>query len=121
MARTIDTCLRRMSRFGPWLVAAPALLLALPLNAGRALAHAHYDHSTPAIGAVLGAPPARVDIWTDQEMAKAGTANSITVTNAAGQPVQSGAATLDDTDRTHLFVAMQPNLPAGRYVVSFTT
>lgn len=97
------------------------LLLASLAVPAAALAHAHYDHSTPAIGAVLQTAPARVDIYTDQELAKAGTANSIAVTNAAGQRVDSGPTAVDDADRTHMAVSLQPNLPAGRYIVSFTT
>ncbi len=98
-----------------------ALMLALLAAPAAALAHAHYDHSTPAIGEVLQTAPARVDIYTDQEMAKRGDANSIAVTNAAGQRVDSGAATVDDADRRHLWVALRPGLPPGRYVVGFTT
>jgi methionine-rich copper-binding protein CopC len=93
-------------------------MLAVP---AAALAHAHYDHSTPAIGEVVPSAPERVDIYTNQEMAKTGNANSIAVTNAAGQRVDSGATIVDDADRRHFWVALQPDLPPGRYVVSFTT
>jgi methionine-rich copper-binding protein CopC len=84
-------------------------------------AHAHYDHSSPAIGEVVPNPPPRVDIYTDQDMAKVGNANAITVTNAAEQRVDTGPTTVDDADRRHFWVALQPNLSPGRYVVSFTT
>src|SRR5581483_3713163 len=97
------------------------LLLAVLGGPAAALAHAHYDHSTPAIGEVVQTAPARVEIFTDQEMAKSGNANSIAVTNADGQRVGSGVTTVDDADRRHFWVALQPGLPPGRYVVSFTT
>jgi len=86
-----------------------------------AFAHAHYDHSTPAIGAVLQTPPTRVDIYTDSDMAKITGKNVIEVTNSAGQRVDDGNTVLDDADRRHLYVQLQPNLPPGRYVVSFQT
>src|SRR5205823_2244347 len=39
--------------------------------------------------------------------------------NSNGQVVSTGATTVDDANRRHFFVALQPSLPAGRYVVSF--
>jgi methionine-rich copper-binding protein CopC len=84
-------------------------------------AHAHYDHSTPGIGEVVQAAPARVDIYTDQDMAKVGNANTISVTNTSGQQVTTGATTVDDADRRHFWVGLQPDLQAGRYVVAFST
>jgi methionine-rich copper-binding protein CopC len=100
--------------------AAPALL-ALFAGLTAALAHAHYDHSTPAIGQVMGAAPTRVDIYTDTAMAPSPDKNTISVVNGAGQDVQTGNTVLDDADRRHLSVGLQPNLASGRYVVSFTT
>jgi methionine-rich copper-binding protein CopC len=96
-------------------------VLAALLCCATAFAHAHYDHSTPAIGEVLPTPPARVDIYTDSDMAKIAGKNVIEVTNSAGQRVDDGNTILDDADRRHLYVQLQPSLPPGRYVVSFQT
>jgi copper resistance protein C len=88
---------------------------------GRAFAHAHYDHSTPSIGQVLAAAPQRIDIYTDSEMRKLADANHISVTAADGSAVDDGITVLDDANRQHFSVGLQPNLPEGRYVVSFKT
>jgi methionine-rich copper-binding protein CopC len=110
------------SRAAAALALAAALLLCAGLAGVRsALAHAHYKNSVPAIGAVVPAPPARVDIYTDQELAKIAGADTIAVTDAAGQRVDTGPTTVDDADRTHFWVLLQPGLASGRFVVSFTT
>lgn len=82
-------------------------------------AHARYDHSTPAQGAVVPTAPARVDIYTAQDMAKISAVTSITVANDQRQKVDTGDTTVDDANRRHFSVGLQPNLPPGRYVVSF--
>lgn len=120
MTRQIPVSARGLGRFA----AACAALTALVISVSAALAHARYDHSTPAQGSVVPAAPARVDIFTAQEMQKQAGADEITVerndtANSGGQVVSTGATTVDDNDRKHFFVALQPNLPAGRYVVSF--
>ncbi|MGI8550361.1 MAG: copper resistance CopC family protein [Dehalococcoidia bacterium] len=108
----------RMTRF----LLLPALVSVLSLlHAAVALAHAHYDHSTPGIGQVMPAAPSRVDIYTDSEMRKIAGANLITVSGVDGNQVDDGNTTVDDADRQHFFVALKPNLPAGRYVVAFQT
>ncbi len=115
----------RLSGHGPGrLVALCAALVAVVLSAPAALAHARYDHSTPAQGQVVQTAPAQVDIYTAQDMKKQAGADEITVerndsANSGGQVVSTGATTVDDNNRRHFFVALQPNLPAGRYVVSF--
>jgi methionine-rich copper-binding protein CopC len=91
------------------------------ITVGAALAHAHYDHSTPSIGQVLAASPQRVDIYTDSEMRKAAGANDIAVTAADGSRVDDGNTVVDDANRQHFSIGLRPNLPAGRYVVAFKT
>jgi methionine-rich copper-binding protein CopC len=104
----------------------PAALAALAALAivVVAWAHAAYDHSTPGQGEVVPASPARVDIFTVQDMQKVQGAEEITVerndnANSGGQRVDAGDTTVDDANRKHFSVGLQPNLPAGRYVVSF--
>jgi methionine-rich copper-binding protein CopC len=103
--------------------AALATLAALAVVA-IAWAHAAYDHSTPGQGEVVPASPARVDIYTVQDMTKVQGDEEITVerndnANSGGQRVDTGDTTVDDANRKHFSVGLQPNLPAGRYVVSF--
>jgi methionine-rich copper-binding protein CopC len=86
-----------------------------------AFAHAHYDHSTPAIGQVLATAPARIEIYTDSEMRKTAGGNVIMVTAADGSRVDDGDTVVDDANRQHFSVGLQPNLSNGRYVVSFKT
>lgn len=104
---------------GGLLLALTALLLA----ATAAFAHARYDHSTPAQGQVLPTSPASVDIYTEQDMQKEAGAYGITVfRNDSGTPgaeVDTGTTVMDDANRRHFSVALQPNLPPGRYLVSF--
>lgn len=108
-----------------FIIPTPALLLLsavlLLCSPATALAHAHYDHSTPSIGQVLATAPSRVDIYTDSEMRKVAGANVITVTAADGSHVDDGTTILDDTNRQHFSVGLNPNITAGRYVVSFQT
>lgn len=120
MTRQIPVSPRGLGRFA----AVCAALAAAVLSTSIVLAHARYDHSTPAQGGVVPSAPAQVDIYTAQEMQKQAGADEITVerndtANSGGQAVSTGATTVDDNDRKHFFVALQPNLPAGRYVVSF--
>ena len=101
------------------------LLVALCALLGVAvtMAHSRYDHSTPGQGEVVQASPPRVDIYTVQEMAKQQGAYSITVerndNGTPGQRVDTANTVIDDANRKHFSVGLQPNLPPGRYVVSF--
>jgi methionine-rich copper-binding protein CopC len=92
-------------------------------SAAVALAHAAYEQSTPAQGQVVQTSPARVDIYTAQDMRKAQGAYAIQVQRdddgRAEQQVDTADTTIDDSNRKHFSVGLQPNLPAGRYLVSF--
>ena len=98
-----------------------AALLALAL-AGAALAaasveaHAGYERSEPADGAVLAASPPRVEVWFSQELRRASGLPTLEVVNFGGD-VLSDPAVLDDDDRTHVYAALPPSLPNGRYTV----
>ncbi len=102
-----------------------AVLLALAL-AGAALAaasveaHAGYERSEPADGAVLAESPPRVDVWFSQELRRAGGLPTLEVVNFAGD-VLSDPSVLDDDDRTHVYAALPPSLPNGRYTVIWHT
>ena len=98
-----------------------AALLALAL-AGAALAavsveaHAGYERSEPPDGAVLAASPPRVEVWFSQELRRAGGLPTLEVVNFGGD-VLSDPAVLDDDDRTHVYAALPPSLPNGRYTI----
>jgi copper transport protein len=109
-------------RYVSALIAAAALLVAYVwmLAPSSVLAHAAYESSTPADGEVLAESPERVEAFFSQEMARSGGLPTLIVVNEAGDQVDLGA-TLDDEDRTHLFVELAPELPDGRYPVIWHT
>jgi methionine-rich copper-binding protein CopC len=63
----------------------PLLIL---LAAGEASAHAMLDHAEPRVGNKVATPPQQVTLWFTQKLEAA--FSTITVTNAAGQRVDSG-------------------------------
>jgi len=89
------------------------------LTVSGAVAHARLKESTPAKGEVLSASPAQVSITFTQDVQKVSGTYGIDVTDEAGTDVTTGAAVIDDADRTLMTVGLQPNLPPGRYVVRY--
>jgi copper resistance protein C len=63
----------------------PLLLL---LAAGEATAHAFLDHAEPRVGNTVATAPREVTLWFTQKLEPA--FSTITVTNAAGQRVDTG-------------------------------
>ena len=80
-------------------------------------AHSGFERSEPAQGQLLPEPPARVDIWFSQEVLKQEGANFVRVFDGDGAQVSDGDGTVDDDDRTHVYSALPPDLPDGRYIV----
>lgn len=80
-------------------------------------AHAEYERSEPAADAVLPAAPAEVHIWFSQELFRRSGANVIEVSGPDGSRVDRGETRIDDDDRSHVMVSLQPELPAGLYTV----
>src|SRR5262245_8193693 len=66
----------------------PAIPLLLLFASGEATAHAFLDHAEPRVGNTVAAPPGQVTLWFTQKLEPA--FSSITVTNAAGQRVDTG-------------------------------
>jgi methionine-rich copper-binding protein CopC len=64
--------------------------LLLTLANGAAQAHAFLDHAEPRVGNKVGSPPHEVTLWFTQKLEPA--FSSVTVTNAAGERVDSGKA-----------------------------
>ena len=62
--------------------------LVLMLAAGEANAHAFLDHAEPRVGNKVATAPHEVTLWFTQKLEPA--FSSITVTNAAGQRVDTG-------------------------------
>ena len=67
------------------LLASTALVALTPLAAS---AHALLDHAEPRVGNKVASPPAQVTLWFTQKLEPA--FSSITVTNAAGERVDTG-------------------------------
>jgi methionine-rich copper-binding protein CopC len=89
--------------------------------ASIARAHAAYVRSEPGAGAVVAVPPAQVEIWFSQDMFRRQGENWIRVTGPGGEAVHAGDAVIDDDDRRHLTVPLQPGLPPGEYTVAWRT
>ena len=62
--------------------------LLLVLATGAAQAHAFLDHAEPRVGNKVARPPREVTLWFTQKLEPA--FSSVTVTNAAGERVDSG-------------------------------
>lgn len=74
-------------RYASLISIAPLLLL---LAAGEASAHAELDRAEPRVGNKVASPPRAVTLWFTQKLEPA--FSSITVTNAAGERVDTGKA-----------------------------
>lgn len=99
------------------IVAATAAALA---SVSGAQAHARLKESTPAKGGVVSTPPSEVSITFTNEVQRIAGTYDIVVENDAGQSFTAGPATIAEGDRSVMSVPLQPNLPPGRYVVTYT-
>ena len=81
----------------------PALVLIIPLLlllvAGEASAHAFLDHAEPRVGNKVAAAPREVTLWFTQKLEAA--FSTVTVTNAAGQRVDTGIRLAHERPRWH--------------------
>ena len=68
----------------------PLLLL---IATGQASAHAMLDHAEPRVGNKVATPPREVTLWFTQKLEPA--FSTITVTDPAGQRVDTGKASVD--------------------------
>jgi methionine-rich copper-binding protein CopC len=64
--------------------------LLLLFATGAASAHAFLDHAEPRVGNKVATPPREVTLWFTQKLEPA--FSTLTVTNAAGQRVDTGKA-----------------------------
>lgn len=88
-------------------------LLLLMLATGAAQAHAFLDHAEPRVGNKVGNPPHEVTLWFTQKLEPA--FSSVTVTNAAGQRVDSGKARVSGNQMS---VSLRPG-GTGTYHVNW--
>src|SRR3979490_1668314 len=87
-----------------------ALLL---LVTGKANAHAFLDHAEPRVGNKVTTAPRQVTVWLTQNLEAA--FSTFTVTNAAGQRVDTGKARVSGSEMS---VSLRPG-GAGTYHVSW--
>ncbi|OGO52447.1 MAG: hypothetical protein A2148_02725 [Chloroflexi bacterium RBG_16_68_14] len=104
-----------------WLVLLALVGLGLLVGPAHVSAHADYERSEPARGAVLLEPPARVDVWFTQDVFKKQGANFVRVFDEQDVQVSQGDGEVDDNDRTHVSATLPPGLPDGRYIVRWMT
>jgi len=93
-----------------------AVLAAANLAAPRAEAHAFLDHTSPAVGSTVPTAPTSVTMWFTQQLEPAFT--TATITDASGNSVDGGAATVDPKDPTEMHVPLKPLAP-GTYSVAW--
>jgi copper resistance protein C len=88
----------------------PLLLL---LATGEASAHAFLDHAEPRVGNKVASPPHEVTLWFTQKLEPA--FSTITVTNSAGQRVDTGKTRVSGTQMS---IALRPG-GSGLYHVAW--
>jgi methionine-rich copper-binding protein CopC len=91
-------------------VIVPALLM---LVMGKAVAHAFLDRAEPRVGNKVATPPREVTLWFTQKLEPA--FSSVTVTNAAGQRVDTGKARVSGNQMS---VSLRPG-GTGTYRVTW--
>jgi methionine-rich copper-binding protein CopC len=80
---------------------------------GETTAHAFLDHAEPRVGNTVATAPREVTLWFTQKLEPA--FSSMTVTNAAGERVDSGKARVSGTQMS---VPLRPGGP-GTYRVNW--
>ncbi|THD72470.1 MAG: copper resistance protein CopC [Bradyrhizobium sp.] len=85
----------------------------LLLLTGHAGAHALLDHAEPRVGNTVATAPSEVTLWFTQKLESA--FSTITVTNAAGQRIDSGKTRVSDTQMS---ISLRPG-GTGTYHVTW--
>ena len=65
----------------------------LVLTAGQAFAHAHLDHTVPGADETVASAPGEITLWFTQKLEPA--FSTVTITNAAGERVDTGKPRID--------------------------
>ena len=100
-------------------VAAVGVLVALSL-AQTVFAHSRPLRLEPPPGAILETPPTEVTGWFTAALRRDPNWNFFRVTDEQGNRVDAGEPILS-SDRKQMTVDLQPNLPDGRYLVTWRT
>jgi copper resistance protein C len=87
--------------------------LTLSLATGEACAHAFLDHAEPRVGNTVASPPGGVTLYFTQKLEPA--FSTITVTNAAGQRIDSGKARVSGSQMS---ISLKPG-GTGTYHVNW--
>ncbi len=87
--------------------------LLFSLATGEAAAHAFLDHAEPRVGNKVATPPREVTLWFTQKLEAA--FSGITVTNAAGQRVDTGKTRVSGSQMS---VSLRPG-GTGTYHVTW--
>ena len=95
-------------------LAALAALSAVALTS----AHSRPVLFDPPPGAVLESSPEQVQAWFTAELRRDPNWNFLQVSNAEGKRVDTGEAELSE-DRLSMTATLQPDLPGGRYIVTW--
>jgi copper resistance protein C len=98
--------MRRLSLFG-------MISLLLLLATGQASAHAFLDHAEPRVGNTVASAPSEVTLWFTQKLEAA--FSTITVTNAAGQRIDTGKTRVSGTQMS---ISLRPG-GTGTYHVTW--
>ncbi len=96
-----------------------ALLIALAMTTGLALAHANLVRSDPPAGASLPTAPARVQLWFSEELEPS--FSEAVVYDVNQQRVDRGDSHVDPNDPRSLIVSLKPSLPHGTYAIAWKT
>ena len=91
-------------------------LAALAIAPAAVRAHAFLDHSDPAVGSTVAAPPAVMHLWFTQQLEPA--FSWVTVTDKSGATVSDGPATIDPSNRQEFDVKLKLLAP-GSYKVKW--
>ena len=102
------------------LAVAGALLAAAVLTVSGVVAHSRPIRFDPAPGAVLGTAPSQVTGWFTADLRRDQNWTFLRVTDAQGNRVDAGETELS-ANRRQMSVSLRPNLPAGRYLVTWRT
>ena len=98
------------------IAAALAANMALIVAGPAALAHAFLDHASPAVGSTVSTPPQQIRLTFTQEIEPAFSRAGIAT--AQGQPIQTGPATVDRSNKAQLVLPV-PRLGPGRYRITW--
>ncbi len=95
---------------------AALVLVAVALLPGAAPAHAFLDHAVPAVGGIVNTPPPQLQLFFTQELEPA--FSGAALSTGDGQPVVTGAASVDPQNRAEMVLKLPPLAP-GHYRVNW--